>query len=68
MRTSHLCIRLEDFSKVALGDGSEATMRTSNVCIRLEYFSKDAIGDGSEITIRMGPFSKVAIFDASPKR
>ena len=49
MRTSHLCIRLEDFSKDAIGDGSEITMKTSHLCIRLENFSKVGTGDGSEI-------------------
>ena len=53
MRTSHLCIRLEDFSKDAIGDGWEITMRTSGLCIRLEDFSKDAIDDGSEIVFLM---------------
>ena len=59
---------MEDFSKVAISDGSEVTMRTSHLCIRLEDFSKVEIGDGSEITIRMGASSKAAILDASPKR
>ena len=45
MRTSGLCIRLEDFSKDAIGDGSDITMKTLHLCIRLEDFSKDAIGD-----------------------
>ena len=45
MRTSHLRIPLEDFSKDAIGDGSEITMKTSHLGICLKDFSNDAIGD-----------------------
>ena len=51
---SHLlCTRLEDFSKVAIGDGSEITMSISHLCNCLVNFSKVAIGDGSEIVFLM---------------
>ena len=53
MRTSHLCIRLEVFSKDAIGDGLEITMSISHLCNCLENFSKVAIGDGSEIVFLM---------------
>ena len=53
MRTSHLCIRLEVFSKDAIGDGLEITMSISHLCNCLENFSKVAIGDGSDIVFLM---------------
>ena len=68
IKTSHLCTRLEDFSKVAISDGSEITMRTSHLCISLENFFKVAIGDCSAISMRTKNFSKVPIGDALPKR